>query len=92
MPTSYFLSAQKVADAQRKASQEREEAQLDTLWEQMELAGQERIDAEARKRLGVLGRMGNAQGALKAMRRNLMREHSLKSACSTERLWKRWTS
>ncbi len=70
-------AAQKAAEGQRRASQELEEVQLDALWEQMEPAAREQLDAQARERLGVLGQVGNAQGALKAMRRNLMREQRL---------------
>lgn len=77
--TETSKAAQKASERERRALQERDEAQLDALWEQMEPADQERIESEARRRLGVLGQAGRAQGALKAMRRNLLREQMLPS-------------
>lgn len=70
-------AAQRASTGILRASLQREEAQLDILWEKMTAQERERLDSEARIRLGVLGRTGGAQGALKAMRRNLMREQGL---------------
>ena len=73
-------AAQRASTAQQRASQKVEEEKLDVLWEHMVLAEREKLDAEARARLGVLGQTGRALGALKAMRRNLMREQGLVAA------------
>lgn len=70
-------AAQRASKGLLRASLQREEAQLDILWEKMTTEERERLDSEAHIRLGVLGRMGGAQGALRAMRRNLMREQGL---------------
>jgi hypothetical protein len=50
-----------------------EASQLDALWESLDEAGQGRIQAQARERLGVLGMAGRAPSALEAMRRTLLR-------------------
>ena len=73
-------AAQRAATAQQRASQKVEEEKLDVLWEHMALAERQKLDAEARARLGVLGQTGRASGALRAMRRNLMREQGLVAA------------
>ncbi len=44
------------------------------MWEKLDAKTRERIEAQAKERLGVLGQTGRAQGALTAMRRNLLRE------------------
>lgn len=59
---------------EQSASQEEERARLDQVWEQLDEAQRQELDREASQRLGVLGRSGKAQGALMAMRRNLLRE------------------
>ena len=59
---------------QEKALQEAEAERLDKMWEKLDVATQQKIEDEARQKLGVLGRSGRAQGALQAMRRNLLRE------------------
>ena len=67
-------TAQKAARHQEEARQEQEASELDALWEQLDGPARERIDAQARFRLGVLGQAGRAPAALMAMRRNLLRE------------------
>lgn len=47
---------------------------LDKMWETLDSLTRERIDVEVRERLGILGRAGQSQGALQAMRRTLLRE------------------
>ena len=70
--------AQKAAEealaSQQMASQEAEAERLDAIWATLDVSSQESIESEARQRLGVLGQSGRAQGALQAMRRNLLRE------------------
>jgi hypothetical protein len=65
---------QEIERRERSASQEQESARLDGMWERLGEAERGEIDRQASQRLGVLGQPGRAQGALMAMRRNLLRE------------------
>jgi hypothetical protein len=67
-------AAQEAVAREEKASQEQESARLDALWESLDSPTRERLEAEAKQKLGVLGQSGRAQGALDATRRNLLRE------------------
>ncbi len=66
--------AEIAAQSAQKAAQEQEAANLDAIWENLDDKSRERIENDAKDRLGVLGRMGRAQAGLVAMRRNLLRE------------------
>ena len=61
-------------EAQEREVVERANDLLDRMWESLDAAKRDRIDNEARGRLGILGRAGTSQGALQAMRRTLLRE------------------
>ncbi len=71
---------QKALEREQRAAAEQESAHLDAMWDKLDAKTRERLDTEARKRLGPVAqagllRGGNAtSGALAAMRRNLMRE------------------
>ena len=67
-------AAQAALAAQETASQQAETEKLDDIWETLDASTRESIENQARQRLGVLGQSGRAQGALHAMRRNLLRE------------------
>jgi hypothetical protein len=67
-------TAQEAIEREKQAIQDAEVAQLDVLWEKLDAKTRERIETQARERLGVLGQTGRAQAALVAMRRNLLRE------------------
>ena len=62
----------------KKAALEADQQRLDALWEQLDDSTRESIEVQARQRLGVLGQSGRAQGALVAMRRNLLREREVR--------------
>ena len=67
-------AAQKAAEGLQRASAQEDEARLDAVWEKLDPADREKLESQARERLGVLGLTGRAQGALVAMRRNLLRQ------------------
>jgi hypothetical protein len=67
-------AAQKRRAADLRASQEAEAAQLDAHYERLDERNRQRVDEEAVKRLGIVAQMGKAEGALRAMRRNVIRE------------------
>ncbi len=67
-------AAEEAAARAETLSVEQQTAQLDEAWERLPQSERDRLEAEAIDRLGVLGRSGRAQGALIAMRRNLLRE------------------
>lgn len=65
---------ERAAHAQQEAAHAQEAAQLDALWEQLSPETRARIEATVKERLGVLGRIGKAEAAKTAMRRNVQRE------------------
>jgi DNA anti-recombination protein RmuC len=67
-------AAEQAVERQKQEVAEQEASQLDVIWEKLDPKTRQRIETEAKERLGVLGQMGRAQGALLAMRRNLLRE------------------
>ena len=69
-------AAQKAATALKTAFQEQKAAEMDALWEKLDVETQKSIDQEAVQRLGVLGTPGRAQAGLLAMRRALLRERA----------------
>lgn len=60
------------ADQRRRADQANQV--LDQMYAALDARTRDRIDEEARDRLGVLGRLGQNEAALQAMRRTLLRE------------------
>jgi hypothetical protein len=67
-------AAQEALMRQQKASSQQESVHLDALWEKLDDESRLRLEKEATARLGILSQSGRAQGALLAMRRNLLRE------------------
>jgi hypothetical protein len=67
-------AAEQAVEREKQEVAEQEASQLDVIWEKLDPKTRQRIETEAKERLGVLGQMGRAQGALLAMRRNLLRE------------------
>lgn len=66
--------AQATAQNEREAREEAEAARLQTAWDSLDTEAQERLEAQARARMGVLGAAGRASAALEAMKRNLLRD------------------
>lgn len=56
-------AAQEVAKRQGTALQEQESAQLDAMWEQLDTPARERIESQAKERLGVIGHFRLGLGA-----------------------------
>lgn len=67
-------AAQRAAEGLKRAAAQEDEARLDAVWDGLDPSERERLEAQARERLGVLGIAGRSQGALLAMRRNLLRQ------------------
>lgn len=63
------------AEGQERASEEQECARLDAIWEGLEPKTREKLDVEARGKLGILGNLGRGEAALKAFRRAVMRDY-----------------
>jgi hypothetical protein len=73
-------ASQKAAERDRRASEEDEARHLDAAWEALDVQTRQRLDAQARQRLGILGAAGRAPAAQQAMRRTLLREHLQKGS------------
>jgi hypothetical protein len=58
---------------EEEGGEEADNARLDALYDALPIAEKQRLDVLANERLGILGRLGKAQAALLAMRRNLLR-------------------
>jgi len=61
-------------EAEQRRAAEGANAVLDQMFAALDPRQQARVDEEARDRLGVLGRLGQNEAALQAMRRTLLRE------------------
>lgn len=67
-------TARKASEREAQAQADSETQALDAMWKSLDAATRGRIEADARERLGVLGRSGRASAAQDAMRRTLLRE------------------
>lgn len=66
---------QSALERQQRASEQEECDRLDAIWESLEQKTREKLDAEARGKLGILGDLGRGEAALKAFRRATIREY-----------------
>ncbi len=67
-------SAEREHEQRESEHRAHENAQLDALWDRLEVPLREMLEREAVERLGILGRNGRAQVALTVMRRAVLRE------------------
>lgn len=69
-------SQEEGAKRQQIAADEADAAQLDAIWDDLEIETRDEIEIETRDRLGVLFQEGKNSAAFAAMRRTVMREFS----------------